>query len=289
VNLALTRNRLNPPPLGPISEAEQYDDFVVRVGKDHPDWLTVGDKFAPYGYLPSPLRGQPAFLLVAGTPREMTSSDGSVDGIVYEGEGEIAEDGSAKLELAQKFVGESAMSLRAGLEKVPPAELHAVVESKLLSQAIPGARLGELKVENQKDLDQPLIMRMGVEVSDMARRRGGDLVLPPPFPIRISQVTGLPQRQTPLLLGQPTYAKVHISLKLPGNARVRTTLTPGEVKNDDRKVWVRDRQEGRTLVLERLVDLPAGRIEPSGYEALRDFAQRADEMLMRDIVIGEVR
>jgi hypothetical protein len=62
-------------------------------------------------------------------------------------------------------------------------------------------------------------------------------------------------------------------------------LAPGEVKNDDRKVWVHDRQEGGTLVLERLIDLPAGRVEPSGYEALRDFAQRADEMMMRDIVI----
>jgi tetratricopeptide (TPR) repeat protein len=290
VTFAVARNRLNPPPLGPISEAEQFDDFVLKVGgPKHADWLTVGEKFAPYGYLPSPLRGQPAYMLTIGMPRETTSSEGTFDGIIYEGEGEIADDGSAKLTLAQRFVGESAMSLRAGLEKVPPAQLHAVVESKLLSQAIPGARLGDLKVENQAELDQPLTMRMEVEVSDLARRRGGELVLPPLFPIRISQVTGLPQRQTPLLLGQPTYAKVHISLKLPQNTRVRSTLTPGEVKNEDRKVWVRDRQEGGSLVLDRLIDLPAGRIEPSGYEALRDFAQRSDELLMRDIVIANTR
>jgi hypothetical protein len=289
VALALSRNRLNPPPLGPISEAEQYDDFVVRVGSSRPDWLTVGDKFAPYGYLPSPLRGQPAYLLVAGNPRESTSAEGTFDGIVYEGEGEIADDGSAKLKLAQKFVGESAMSLRAGLEQVPPAQLHAVIESKLLSRAIPGARLGELKVENQAELDQPLIMRMDVDVSDFAHRRGNDLILPPPFPVRISQVTGLPRRQTPLLLPQPTYAKIHVSLKLPPSGRVLSALAPGDVKNDDRKVSVRDRQEGGKLVLDRLIDLPAGRIEPAGYEALRDFAQRADELLMRDIVIGAGR
>src|SRR5262249_26473244 len=125
-----------------------------------------------------------------------------------------------------------------------------------------------------------------IEVSDFAHRRGRELVLPPPFSIRISQVASLPRRQTPLLLGQPTYAKVRLSLKLPANAKVISTLAPGEVKNDDRKVAVHDRQEGGALVLERLIDIPAGRVEPPGYEALRDFAQRADEMMMRDIVIS---
>jgi tetratricopeptide (TPR) repeat protein len=286
VAIAITRNRLNPAPLGPISEAEQFDDFVVRVGSTRPEWLTVADKFAPFGYLPSGLRGQPAYLLSPGTARVTTSAEGGLDGVFYEGDGEIASDGSAKLELAQKFVGESAMSLRAGLERLPPAQLHDAIESKLLAQAIPGARLGQVKIENQADLDQPLVMRMGIDVSDFAHRRGRDLVLPPPFPIRISQVAALPRRQTPLLLGQPTYAKVRLSLKLPPNAKVISSLSPGEVKNDDRKVWVHDRQEGGTLVLERLIDLPAGRVEPSGYEALRDFAQRADEMMMRDIVIA---
>jgi len=118
--------------------------------------------------------------------------------------------------------------------------------SKLLAQAIPGARLGHVKLENQGDLDQPLIMRMGIEVSDFAHRRGRELVLPPPFPIRISQVAGLPRRQTPLVLGQPTYAKVRLVLKLPANAKIVSPLSGGEVKNEDRKVWVRDRQEAET-------------------------------------------
>jgi hypothetical protein len=286
VEMAVSKDKLNPPPLGPISEAEQFDDFIVRVGGAKAEWLTVRDKFAPYGYLPPGLRGQPAYRLVAGTPKETTSAHGASDGILYEGSGEIHGDGTAAIELAQTFVGQAAMGLRAGLEQLPPAQLHDAIEGKLLAQAIPGARLGKISVENQTDLDQPIVMRMSVQVTDFTRRRGSDLVLAPPFPIRISQIARLPHRQTPLLLGEPTYAKVRLSFKLPPGSKVLSRLDPIEIKDQDRKVVVQDRQEGQTLVLERTIDIPAGRIEPNGYSSLQTFARQADEATMRDIVIS---
>jgi hypothetical protein len=286
VEMAVTKDKLSPPPLGPISEAEQFDDFIVRVGGSQPEWLAVRDKFAPYGYMPAGLRGQPAYRLIAGTPRETTSARGASDGIVYDGSGQIHGDGSAVLELAQTFLGQAAMGLRAGLEQLPTAQLHDAIEGKLLAQAIPGARLGKLDILNQSDLDQPIVMRMTVEARDFARRRGRDLVLAPPFPIRISQISRLPKRQTPLLLGEPTYASIHLVLKLPPGAKVTSRLDPIEIKDHDRKVIVRDRQEGQTLVVERVIDIPAGRVEPEGYANLQTFARRADEATMREIVIS---
>jgi hypothetical protein len=246
----------------------------------------VRDKFAPYGYLPAGLRGQPVYRLIAGTPKEITSAGGGSDGILYEGNGEIHGDGTAAIELAQTFVGQAAMGLRAGLEQLPPAQLHDAIEGKLLAQAIPGARLGKVTVENQSDLDQPIVMRMSIQVSDFTRRRGRDLVLAPPFPIRISQITRLPRRQTPLLLGEPTYASIRLSFKLPPGAKVVSRLDPIEIKDQDRKVVVRDPQDGQMLVLERTIDIPAGR-----YRARRLFeptitARKADEATMRDIVIS---
>ncbi len=284
--MAVSKDKLSPPPLGPISETEQYDDFIVRVGTSKPEWLTVRDKFAPYGYLPPGLRGQPAYRLITGTPRELTTQKGAADGILYEGKGEIHADGTAVIELAQTFVGQAAMGLRAGLEQLPPAQLHDAIEGKLLAQAIPGARLEKITVENQSDLDQPIVMRMSVKVSDFTRRRGRDLVLAPPFPIRISQITRLPSRQTPLLLGEPTYASIRLSFTLPPGAKVVSALEPVEIKDQDRRVMVRDRVDGHTLVLERTIDIPAGRIEPTGYPTLQAFARRADEATMRDIVIS---
>ncbi|HKQ69164.1 MAG TPA: hypothetical protein VJT73_07490, partial [Polyangiaceae bacterium] len=286
VEMAVSKDRLSPPPLGPISEAEQFDDFLLRVGGAKPEWLTLRDKFAPYGYVPAGLRGQPVYRLITGTPRDTTTADGAADGVAYEGSGEIRADGSATIELAQKFIGNSAMGLRAGLEQLPAAQLHGVVESKLLAQAIPGARLEKVVVENQADLDKPIVMRMTVQVADFARRRGDDLVLVPPFPVRISQITRLPRRQTPLLLGEPTYASIRLSFKLPPGARVATPLRPVEIHDRERKVIVRDKQEGPALVLDRVIDIPAGRVEPSAYGALQTFARQADEATMREVVIG---
>jgi len=286
VEMAVSKDRLSPPPLGPISEAEQFDDFIIRIGGAKPEWLTLRDKFAPFAYVPAGLRGQPVYRLIDRTPREMTSTRGSADGVTYEGTGEIRQDGSAVIDLAQRFEGQPAIGLRAGLEQLPPAQLHDAIESKLLAQAIPGARLGSLAVEHQADLDEPIVMRMKIEVSDFAHRRGKDLVLVPPFPIRISQITRLPRRQTPLLLGEPTYAAVHLTLKLPPGGHVVSALAPVEIKDQDRKVVVRDRLEGQSLVLDRVIDIPAGRVEPGAYGALQEFARQADEATMRDIVFS---
>jgi hypothetical protein len=39
-------------------------------------------------------------------------------------------------------------------------------------------------------------------------------------------------------------------------------------------------------VLERIIDIPAGRIEPAAYPELQEFVRQADEATMRDIVIA---
>src|SRR6185369_17025000 len=104
----------------------------------------------------------------AGLPLEKTSSRGTVDGITYEGTGDLSVEGAASLELAQTFVGKAGIGLRAGLEQLPAAQLSKVIEGKLLAQAIPGAHLLKVDIENQADLDKPIAMRMSIEVSDFA-------------------------------------------------------------------------------------------------------------------------
>ena len=45
----------------------------------------AGDKFAPYGYVPAEMRGQPAIRLIAGTPRETIPMEGALDGVSFTG------------------------------------------------------------------------------------------------------------------------------------------------------------------------------------------------------------
>src|SRR5690606_12269401 len=135
-------------PHGPFAEIETLDDYLLRVGKERPLWMTIGDKFAPFGYLPAELRGLPVTRLVDGLPRETTPKGGSVDGVVYEASGELLADGSARLEIKQKFVGKLGMGLRASIEQLAESRLHDIVESRLVGRALPGAKLVEMTVEN---------------------------------------------------------------------------------------------------------------------------------------------
>src|SRR5262249_28586275 len=145
--LGVVRDRLAPPPLGPLSETETYNSLAVRVGTEKgPRWMMVHDKFAPYGYLPSALRGQPGVVLQAGGAREKTPTTGSQDGIEYEGSAELSADGSAMIDLEQRFDGKFAIALRNVLETLPEARLRETVEARLLPQAIPGARLARIVV-----------------------------------------------------------------------------------------------------------------------------------------------
>lgn len=283
--IGVTRDKLTEPPIGPFTEAESFDDFLLRVGGEKPVWMVIDDKFAPFGYLPAEVRGQPIYRLVEGLPTETTPSSGGFDGIVYEADGTLAEDGSARLEITQSFVGRLGMGLRASVEQLAEARLSDVIESRLLSRALPGAKLVELSVENQSDLDKPLVLKMTVDVPELARRRGDELVLDPPLAIQVSQLTLLPSRRTPLLVGEPTYAEVRFALKLPEGAQTKMPLISADVRNGKRRVRVSDRREGDVLILDRLVDIPSGRVETDAYPDLQSFAREADEATSAPIAI----
>ena len=53
VERGLIVDRLQSPPIGPMSEAEQFSSFAVAVPTDAKGtsytWMLIGEKFAPYG------------------------------------------------------------------------------------------------------------------------------------------------------------------------------------------------------------------------------------------------
>lgn len=286
VELAAVRDKLAPEPRSPMAEAESFGDYVLRLGTPSPVWLTVGDKFAPFGYLPAPLRGQPARRLVAGLPAATTPREGSLDGIAYEGKAKLAADGSASIDLTLRFLGSVGIGLRATVEQLTETELKAAIESKLLTRILPGAKLASLEVVDKTNLDAPLSMRVRADVSDFARRRGATLEIEPPFAIKVSQLATLPERQTPLLVREPTFTSVHLEIALPEGARVATDLAPVHVEHDGRVVDVKDAARPGVLVLDRRIDVSAGRVQPAAYPAFKRFAREADEATLRVLAIG---
>ncbi|MEO7330203.1 MAG: hypothetical protein ABI193_16630, partial [Minicystis sp.] len=155
--LGMVRDRLAPPPTGPMSDAESYGSLAVHVTTNKGSrWMVVRDKFAPFGYLPSAMRGQPAVALIPGAPRSTTPAEGSNDAVLNKGVVELASDGSATLSLDQRYEGKLSIMLRTALETLPDARLKETIEARLLPQSLPGARVLSVEVKNLAEIDEPL-------------------------------------------------------------------------------------------------------------------------------------
>jgi tetratricopeptide (TPR) repeat protein len=289
VELVLAKNRLAMPPLGPMSEVENYDALLLRVGGGEAGvrYLTVRDKFAPFGYVPAEVRGQPAFRLVPGTPKETIPASGSVDGVVFGGRADVRPDGSAAFDLSLRYEGKLAISMRNVLDKVAESQLRDFVETRLLSRNVPAARVRSVTVENGKELDQPLVLHVKGETMQIVKGSGSRSVLQALFPMRLAQIASLPERQTPLLLGSSSHVEVHFDVIVPTSWRLPSSLSPGEARDGDRFVSVKDTVAGHALHLDRVVDVPAGRVQPGAeYARFLRFTQEADTLLDREIVLG---
>jgi hypothetical protein len=257
----------------------------VRVGAKKPVWLTLSNKYAPFGYVPAEVRGMPAVFLDEDSRQNVVVPDrGPEDLVSFEATGQLEATGSLRMVLSQHFGGRLAMALRNGLSQLPEKRLREAIESNLLARSLPGAELIEYDVRQRDDLDAPLVVNMTVDVPRFAQNTRGTLVLEPPFSLPLARIASLPKRQTPLLIQESVHRRVRVELQLPDGVQV-AGLTPATVEDGGRKVTVKDRIDAGLLVLDREVLIPAGRIQPNEYAAFARFARRADDALSRSIRI----
>jgi hypothetical protein len=284
VDYAVAQNRLALPPSGPFSEQALFTQPLIRVGGGAGTWLTLGSKYAPFGYVPAEARGMPAYLLSSGSPElTRTPTEGTLDDMAYEGTLKLAPDGAADVELTLRFTGKYATGLRSALSQMPEDQLRAVLESRLLGRELRGIQLSQYRVENFDDLDSPLAIHAQGHVQGFAERSSGALVVSPPFGARLSQLAVLPTRQTPLLLVDATHQRVKLTLLLPPGATLEPLPPPKTVSDGERKVTVRDLGQAGSLVLDREIDLPAGRVQPDAYARFQEFARQGDEALFHSV------
>jgi cellulose synthase operon protein C len=290
VAVALVRNKLATPPVGKMSEVESYDNLVVHLdtGAAGSRWLTVRDKFAPYGYVPAELRDQPAILLVPGAPTATTAATGAIDGVTFEGRAILAENGSAQVELIESFAGKAAISMRNMLDKVPEAQLHTFVEQRLIGRNLPGAKVRDLKVLNKAELGAPVVLQVQADVPALARAQKRGMVLAPLFSMHLAQLASLPERQTPLLLGASSHVEVRFEVVVPESTPMPVSLPHADLRDIDRSVSVNDTLHGHAIDLVRTVNIPAGRVQPGAdYERFRRFVEDADALLEREVFLGK--
>jgi hypothetical protein len=69
--------------------------------------------------------------------------------------------------------------------------------------------------------------------------------------------------------------------------RLPSSLPGGEIKDGERVVKVKDNVKGHSLMLQRTIDIPAGRVQPGAeYAKFQRFAQEADALVEREILVG---
>jgi tetratricopeptide (TPR) repeat protein len=285
--LALVKNRLAPPPLGKMSEVEQFDALVLRVTTDKGvRWLTVRDKFAPYGYTPSELREEPAVVLVEGLPTETVHAPGASDRMTYEGKADVHDDGSAALDLTVTFEGNRAIAWRNAFDQIPQAKVDDFVERELVAPSFDGGHVRELKLDNAA-LDRPLVMHLRVEVPQFAKAQGGATwSVHPPFLPNLSLLATLPERHTPILRRMAWHADVRLHVAFPDAFKLPGEVAHGEGKSGDASVVVRDVVGAHAIDFDRTVDVPAGRVQPGDeYVAWQKFVRTSDALLARDVIV----
>ena len=251
-------------------------------------WLTVRDKFAPAWYVPAEYRGQPAIRLVPGTPEDTTPTTGGNDGVVFEGRATLRADGGASVDLAQRFEGKAGIGIRNVLDKVPGAQLHDFLESALVARSLPGARLKDFSIEHKEDPSAPLIVHVKAEVPELARHTSAGLVIGSLFPMNLTELASLAERQTPLLIQLAFHVEVHFEIVTPDSMHLPASLPPVEVRDGERSVAVRDVVRGHSLLLDRVVDIPAGRVQPGAdYARYVRFIHDGDNLVQRELLLGK--
>lgn len=270
----IASSRLAPQGGGPRAMAESFAHPLLEVQlPSGPVYTTLSERLAPFGYVPAPLRGAPGYRLSVDQPLAMTIPQaGGADRLEYEVTGELGSDRSPQVRLVQRYVGKYAARLRAGLARVSELSLAQLVEQRLLGQAFPGAQLVRFEIVNREDLEQPLEVVIVGNVEELTSSRPGGAVLVPPLVPRIGSLAALPERRTPWLLREAMHQQVRLQLKVPTGAQVRG-LQRYERHFDGVRVRANDRLEGGTLVVEREVELPAGRISVEEYPKFRKFLE----------------
>ncbi len=285
----IVRSKFATAPIGPMSQVDSLDGLLIRIaiedGKSR--WLSVSDKYHQYGYISAELRGQSGYTLDGKAQAVDVPDDAASDAITYDGHAVLDASGGATAEISMTVSGARASAFRQFL--VPAAEGKRIdlFEREVMSSTLGHCRVGSYKLANLKNYDSPLTVRLSAKCTDMFTQTGKGVLLRALFPIDVAQLAALPERESPYLRRQTFIGNIHYEVVVPESLKMPTSLPATTMGQGLFKIDVRDKVEGRTLVIERAVEMPIARIAPGQeYAAFRAFAQEAHDALNHQILLG---
>jgi hypothetical protein len=140
-------------------------------------------------------------------------------------------------------------------------------------------------VIDEEELDKPLIISVETEVPQFATPSNVGLLLSPPFMPRLTGLTPLSQRATPLLIEQESTQSLDLELSLPDGMKAKVAPDSDQVELS--AYDVSDKSSPGKVHLVRDVSTTAGRVAIDEYAAFQKYTTQADAVLTRAIRLTE--
>jgi hypothetical protein len=279
-----------------MADADTYDHLLVRVdvnapsGQSEPIWLFANERWAPFGFLPAPLRGQPALLLAPGAPRVQVSNgllgDDSRRFVVQVA---LRADGGARIDVNETLHGSEAVAWRGQLEQIPQAELDRRMEQDYVARLFPGASLAGLEITGREQDAPDLVLRYVAEVKSFARPISGGLALPTFLPSEVSSnLARTATRKTTELIASPVKTELTATIELPAGFSLSSTLAPEKLEAAfaARPSFADSiTADAKAVRLQRSLNLPRMRISVTDYPVFSEFCRRVDAIEGRELLL----
>jgi tetratricopeptide (TPR) repeat protein len=291
--LALARSYASDATQSEMADGDTYDHLLVRVnlaGDAQSIWLFTVERWAPFGFVPPILRGQPALLMRPGAPA-VRVSDGLLGPDTHDFKLQVAlrAQGSARVDVVETLHGSEAVAWRAQLEQIPEAELERKIEQDYVARLLPSASLVSLEITGREQDKPDLKLHYVAEVGSLARPLADGLALSALIPSELAgSYARNAARKTTELIPSAVRTTVEVSVALPAGIAAPAAISPVSLSaklpgNPSFAESIAIRTDGFTV--QRSLMVPRMRVSPSEYPSFAEFCRRVDAVEDREIVL----
>ncbi len=291
--LALARNFTGDQTPSDMADADTFDHLLLRIhvpNEKEPIWLFTVERWAPFGFMPSALRGQDALVLdAAATKVQVTQGLLGEDGREFQLAVQLHADGSARIDALETVRGSEAVSWRSQLEQIPGAELERKFEQDYVARLFPGATLVSLQVTGREQDRPELTLKYSVDVTSYGRPLNHGLALPPLLTTELSgNFARTATRKTTELVPAPVRNHLLARITLPAGATLPGLPASSSLRaalSQSPSFTQTHAYKDGTLLVDRSLFLPALRVLPKDYATFADFCRRVDQAEARELFV----
>jgi hypothetical protein len=289
--LALTRSASSDTVPSAMADGDTYEHLLVTFIDAHgPVWLFTVERYAPFGYIPPLLRGEPALLLTPGAERtNVPTGYLGQDKRQIELDITLAKDGSAGVKVVETVRGAGAVSWRSQLESVPAAELDHRFGEDYVARLLPGARLTSLRITGREQQADAIKLEYSFALGALGRPAGDGWALPAMLQTHLAQnYAQLDQRTIDELIPSALEMEVVLKIHLPQGAPRPTLGEPVQLQAavpGHPAYTMKTSLENDAFVIERSLELPVMRVTTKDYATFSMFCRTVDLAEARELFV----